>query len=99
MVTLRAAVEVAEINVKTKQQAAPQETRKRDKTPKGGKGSGGGKGKSDTDKNDRTCWLFKQGRCAYGKDCKFKHEAGAGKGASARQLPVEALEDSTNVTL
>jgi hypothetical protein len=33
------------------------------------------------------------------KDCKFKHEAGASKGASVRQLSVEALENSTKVTL
>ena len=99
VVTLWAAVEVAEINGKTKQQSAPRETRTRDKKSKGGKGSGGGKGKGDTDKSDRTCWLFKQGKCTYGKDCKFKHEAGATKGASVRQLSVEALENSTKVTL
>ena len=97
--TLQAAVEVAEINGKTKQQSAPQETRTRDKKSKGGKGSGGGKGKGDTDKSDKTCWLFKQGKCTYGKDCKFKHKAGASKGASVRQLSVEALENSTKVTL
>ena len=34
-----------------------------------------------------------------GNDCKFKHEAGASKGASVRQLSVEALENSTKVTL
>ena len=103
VVALRAAdsVGVAEINGKTKQQSAPWETRirTRDKKSKGGKGSGGGKGKGDTDKSDRTCWLFKQGKCKYGKDCKFKHEAGAGKGASVRQLSEEALENSTKVTL
>ena len=43
MVTLGAAVEVAEINGKTKQQTAPRETRTRDKKSKGGKYSGGGK--------------------------------------------------------
>ena len=37
----------------------------------------------------------RQGKCTYGKECKFKHEAGASKGASARQLSVEALENST----
>ena len=35
----------------------------------------------------------------YGKDCKFKHKAGASKGASVRQLSVEALKNSTEVTL
>ena len=39
------------------------------------------------------------GKCTYGKECKFKHEAGAGKGASVRQLSVVALENSTKVTL
>ena len=62
-------------------------------------GPGGGKGKGDTVTGDKTCWLFKQGKCMYGKDCKFKHEAGASKGASVRQLSVEALENSTKVTL
>ena len=43
VVALRAGVEVAEINGKTKRQAAPRETRTRDQKSKGGKGSGGGK--------------------------------------------------------
>jgi hypothetical protein len=66
VVTLWAAVEVAEINGKTKQQSAPRETRTRDKTSKGGKGSGGGKGKGGTDKSEKACWLFKQGKCTCG---------------------------------
>ena len=62
-------------------------------------GPGGGKGKGDTVTGDKTCWLFKQGKCMYGKDCKFKHEAGASKGASVSQLSMEALENSTKLTL
>ena len=72
---------------------------RRDKRSKGVKGSGGGKGKGDTDKGDKACWMFKQDMCTYGKECKFKHKAGAGKGASVRQRSVEALANSTKVNL
>ena len=53
-VTLWATVEVAEINGKTKQQAAPWEARTWDRTSRGYKGAGGGKGTGDTGKSDKT---------------------------------------------
>ena len=43
--------------------------------------------------------LSKALKCTYDKDCKFKHEAGTDKGASVRQLSVEASENSTKITL
>ena len=55
VLTLWSAVEVAEINGKTKQQAAPRERRARDKKLKGGNGSGSSKGKGDTDRSDKAC--------------------------------------------
>ena len=48
------------------------------------KGKGGGKGKG--------CWLFSQGKCTYGAECKFSHAAADNQGDAEKKKTLTSAE-------